>query len=83
MSRGVAVLVVVLASFLVFMGVLAVFAGIAPAFPTTEEAFLKIGGVEVKGVFLVIVGAIAVAAGYYLTRLARSRSSRASAGQPV
>jgi hypothetical protein len=83
MSRGFAVLVVVVASFLVFMGVLAMFAGIAPAFPTTEEAFLKIGGVEVEGVFLVIVGAIAVAAGYYLTRLAGNRSSSVSAGRPA
>lgn len=57
MSRALGVLVVLVAAFIVLIGVLSVFAGIAPAFPTTEEAFLKIGA-EIKGVLLVIVGAV-------------------------
>jgi hypothetical protein len=73
MSRGVGVLVIVVAAFLVLMGVLGVWAGIAAAFPTTEEGFLKIGGLEVSGVLLVIIGAVSIAAGYFLTRLAGSR----------
>lgn len=67
--KVVAVLVVLLAAFVVLMGVLGLFAGIAPLFPTTEEAYLKLG-VEIKGVFLVIVGAAFVAVGYLLTRFA-------------
>jgi hypothetical protein len=67
--KAVAVIVVLIAAFFVLMGVLGIFAGIAPLFPTTEEAYLKVG-VEIKGVFLVIVGAISVAIGYFLTRYA-------------
>lgn len=67
--KAVAVVVVLIAAFFVLMGVLGIFAGIAPLFPTTEEAYLKLG-VEIKGVFLVIVGAILLAIGYFLTRFA-------------
>ncbi|MGA9161160.1 MAG: hypothetical protein WB297_09910 [Actinomycetota bacterium] len=67
--KAVAVVVVLIAAFFVLMGVLGIFAGIAPLFPTTEEAYLKVG-VEIKGFLLVIVGAIFVAAGYFLTRFA-------------
>jgi hypothetical protein len=75
MSRGLAVLVVVIAAFVVLMGVLGVFAGIAPAFPTTEESYVKIGSMpELKNVVLVVVGAAFVAAGYFLTRLAGKMS---------
>ncbi|HEX9122296.1 MAG TPA: hypothetical protein VF984_02900 [Actinomycetota bacterium] len=60
-----------MAAFIVLMGVLAVFAGIAPAFPTTEESFFKIGAIpEVKGVVLAAVGAVLIAGGYFLTRFA-------------
>jgi hypothetical protein len=70
MSRGLSLLVVVIAAFVVLMGVLGVFAGIAPAIPTTEESpFFKFGP-EIKGAVLVVVGAVFVAAGYLLTRLA-------------
>ena len=67
--KVVAVVVVLIAAFFVLMGVLGIFAGIAPLFPTTEEAYLKVG-VEIEGVFLVIVGAVFVAVGYLLTRFA-------------
>lgn len=67
--KVVAVVVVLIAAFFVLMGVLGIFAGIAPLFPTTEEAYLKLG-VEIKGVFLVIAGAVFVALGYLLTRFA-------------
>jgi hypothetical protein len=67
--KALAIVVVLIAAFLVLIGVLGVFAGIAPLFPTTEEAYLKVG-IEIEGVFLVIVGVIFVAAGYFLTRFA-------------
>lgn len=70
MSRGLGVLAIVVAAFLVLMGVLGVWAGIAAAFPTTEEAFFKIGSLEISGVLLVIVGAVFIAAAYFLTRFA-------------
>jgi hypothetical protein len=54
------------------MGVLGVWAGIAAAFPTTEEAFFKIGSLEISGVLLFIVGAVLIAMGYFLTRFAGS-----------
>lgn len=66
MSRGLAFLVVLIAAFLVLMGALGVFAGIAAAFPTTEEEYFKIG-VELKGAVLVVVGAAVVAASFFLT----------------
>jgi uncharacterized membrane protein len=72
MPRALALLMVVVAAFIVLMGVLAIFAGIAPAFPTTEESFLKIGPTEVEGVVLAVVGAVLVAGGYFLTRFAGS-----------
>ena len=72
MARALALLMVVVAAFIVLMAVLAVFAGIAPALPTTEESFLKIGPTEVEGAVLTIVGAVLVAGGYFLTRLAGS-----------
>jgi hypothetical protein len=67
--KAVAVVVVLVAAFLVLVGFLGIFSGIAPLFPTTEEAYLEVG-VEIEGVFLVIVGAIFVAIGYFLTRFA-------------
>jgi predicted amino acid dehydrogenase len=69
MSRGLAFLVVLIAAFLVLMGALGLFAGIAAAFPTTEEEYFKIG-VELKGAVLAVVGAAVVAAGFFLTRYA-------------
>lgn len=74
MPRAIGVLIVFVAAFIILTGVFGLFAGIATAFPTTEEAFLKIGGVEVKGVFLAVLGAALVAAGYFLTRLAGNSS---------
>lgn len=71
MSRGLALLAVLIAAFLVLMGILGVFAGIATAFPTTEESFFKIGPMpELNGAVLSVVGVVFVAAGYFLTRLA-------------
>lgn len=69
MSRALAFLVVLIAAFLVLMGALGVFAGVAAVFPTTEEAFFKIG-VELKGAVLAVVSAAVVAAGFLLTRYA-------------
>src|SRR6266508_3831466 len=43
MSRGLAALAVIVAAFVIMMGILGVFAWIATAFPTTEDAFVKIG----------------------------------------
>jgi uncharacterized membrane protein len=71
MSRALALLAVVIAAFLILMGLLGVFAGIAPAFPTTEESFFKIASMpELKGAVLSLVGVVVVAAGYFLTRFA-------------
>ena len=71
MSRGLALLAVLIAAFVVLMGVLGIFAGIADAFPTTEESFVKFGFMpKLDGVVLAIVGAVVVAAGAFLTRLA-------------
>jgi len=73
MSKGLGLLVIVVAAFITLMGVFGVWAGIAEAFPTTEEAFFKIGSVEVSGVFLVILGAAFIVGGYFLVRFAGSR----------
>jgi hypothetical protein len=71
MSRGLALLAVLIAAFLVLMGLLGIFAGIATAFPTTEDSFFKIGPMpELKGAVLSLVGVVVVAVGYFLTRLA-------------
>jgi hypothetical protein len=71
MSRGLALLAVLVAAFLVLMGLLGVFAGVALAFPTTEESFFKLGPLpELKGAVLSLVGFVVLAAGYFLTRLA-------------
>jgi hypothetical protein len=72
MSRGLGLLVIVVAAFIIMMGVFGVWAGIAEAFPTTEEAFFKIGSVEISGVFLVILGAVSIVVGYFLVRFAGS-----------
>jgi hypothetical protein len=72
MSRGLGLLVIVVAAFIIMMGVFGVWAGIAEAFPTTEEAFFKIGSVEISGVFLVIVSAVSIVVGYFLVRFAGS-----------
>jgi hypothetical protein len=72
MSRGLGLLVIVVAAFIIMMGVFGVWAGIAEAFPTTEEAFLKLGSVEISGVFLVILGAASIVVGYFLLRFAGS-----------
>lgn len=72
MSKGLGVLLIIVAAFLVLMGVLGVWAGIAAAFATTEEAFFKIGSLEISGVLLFIVGAALIGAGYFLTRFAGS-----------
>jgi len=72
MSRGLGLLVIVVAAFIILMGVFGVWAGIAEAFPTTEEAFFKIGSVEISGVLLVILGAVSIVVGYFLVRFAGS-----------
>jgi hypothetical protein len=69
MSRALVFLMVLIAAFLVLVGALGVFAGIAAAFPTTEEEYFKIG-VELKGAVLAVVAAVVVAAGLFLTRYA-------------
>jgi hypothetical protein len=69
MSRGLALLTAFIAAFIVLVGILAIFAGIATAFPTTEESFFKIGP-EVTGAVLSIVGVVVLAAGLFLTRFA-------------
>jgi hypothetical protein len=75
MSRGLALLAVLIAAFFVLMGVLGVFAGIVTAFATTEESFFKIGPTpELHGAVLSVVGAVFVAAGYFLTRLSGTLS---------
>jgi hypothetical protein len=77
MSRGLALLLVLIAAFIVLMGVLGVFAGIATAFPTTEESFFKMGSMpELEGAVLAVVGAVFVVAGFFLTRLAGKISVR-------
>ena len=73
MSRALGFLVIVVAAFITLMGMLAVWAGIAKAFPTTEEAYFEIGSLEISGVFLVIVGAAFIVVGYFLVRFAASR----------
>jgi hypothetical protein len=71
MSRTLALLAVLIAAFLILMGLLGVFAGIATAFPTTEESFFKLGPIpEIKSVVLVLVSVVVVAAGYILMRFA-------------
>jgi hypothetical protein len=71
MARGLALIAVLIAAFVILMGILGIFAGIATAFPTTEEAFFKIGPMpELDGAVLAVVGAVVVAAGYFLTRWA-------------
>jgi len=72
MSRGLGLLVIVVAAFIIMMGVFGVWAGIAEAFPTTEEAFFKIGSVEISGVVLVLLGAVSIVVGYFLVRFAGS-----------
>lgn len=72
MSRGLGLVVIVVAAFIIMMGVFGVWAGIAEAFPTTEEAFFKIGSVEISGVFLVLLGAVSIVVGYFLVRFAGS-----------
>ncbi len=74
MSRAAALIAVFIAAFIVLIGILAVFAGIADAFPTTEESFFKFGP-EIKGVVLAVVGVVVVAAGLLLSRAA-SKFSR-------
>jgi hypothetical protein len=69
MLRGLAVVTVFVAAFIVLIGILALFAGIATAFPTTEEAFFKFGP-ELEGAVLAIVGVVIVAVGLFLTRVA-------------
>jgi hypothetical protein len=72
MSKGLGLLVIFVAAFIILMGVFGVWAGIAEAFPTTEEAFFKIGSVEISGVFLGILGAAVIVVGYFLVRFAGS-----------
>jgi hypothetical protein len=73
MSRPLAFAAVLVAAFFVLMGSLGLFAGIATAFPTTEEAFFKIGPMpELGGAILIVVGAVFLAAGYVLNRFAGS-----------
>ncbi len=76
MSRGLAALAVIVAAFVIMMGILGVFAWIATAFPTTEDAFVKIGPTpKLEGPVMGIVSVIFVAAGYFLVRFA-SKISR-------
>jgi hypothetical protein len=77
MSRGLAVLAVFIAAFIVLMGILGVFAGIATAFPTTEDSFVRIGA-ELKGAVLAVIGVVVVAVGLFLTRLAGRLSNPTS-----
>lgn len=75
MSRGLAVLGVFIAAFIVLMGLLGLFAGIATAFPTTEESFFKIGSMpEIKGAVLSVVSVVVIAVGLFFTRLAGNLS---------
>jgi hypothetical protein len=75
MNRGVAVFVVFLVAFILLIGVLGLFAAIATAFPTTEEAFFKLG-FEIKNVVLGIVSVVVIALSYVVTRLAGNLSVR-------
>jgi archaellum biogenesis protein FlaJ (TadC family) len=71
MSRTLALLAVLIAAFLILIGILGVFSGIATAFPTTEESFFKIGPMpELKSAVLTIFGVVVFALGVFLTRLA-------------
>jgi hypothetical protein len=72
MSKGLGLLVIVVAAFIILMGLFGVWAGIAEAIPTTEEAFFKLGSLKISGVFLVIVGAAVMVLGYFLIRLVAS-----------
>jgi hypothetical protein len=75
MSRPLAFVSVLVAAFFVLMGALGLFAGIASAFPTTEEAFFKIGPMpELSGAVLIVVGAVFLVAGYVLNRFAGKTS---------
>jgi hypothetical protein len=69
MSRAVALFVVFIAAFILLVGILGVFAGVATAFPTTEEAFFKFGP-ELKSAVLAVVSVVVVAVGLLLTRVA-------------
>jgi hypothetical protein len=73
MSKALGPLAIVVAASITLLGALGVWAGIAKAFPTTEEAFFKIGSLEISGVFLVILGAAFILGGYFLVRFAASR----------
>ncbi len=69
MARGLAVVVVFIAAFIVMMGILGIFAGIATGFGTTEESFFKYGP-ELEGAALSVVSAAVAAFGFFLTWLA-------------
>jgi len=69
MTRGLAVVTVFVAAFILLIGLLALFAGIATTFPTTEESFFKFGP-ELEGAALAVVGAAVVGLGVFLTWLA-------------
>jgi hypothetical protein len=74
MSKALGFLVIVVAAFITFMGVLSAWAGIAKTFPTTEEAFVKVGSLEISnGVYLVLLGAAFIVVAYFLVRFAASR----------
>jgi hypothetical protein len=75
MNRGLAVFVVFLAAFILLIGALGLFAAIATAFPTTEEAFFKLG-FEIKNVVLGVVSVVVIALAYVVTRLAENVSGR-------
>jgi hypothetical protein len=74
MSKALGFLVIVVAAFITVMGALSVWAGIAKTFPTTEDAFIKVGSLEISnGVYLVIIGAAFIGVAYFLVRFAASR----------
>jgi hypothetical protein len=74
MSKALGFLVIVVAAFITLMGVLSAWAGIAKTFPTTEEAYFKVGSLDISnGLFLVILGAAFIVVGYFLVRFAASR----------
>lgn len=73
MSKALGFLTIVVAAIVAVMGALGVWVGIAKAFPTTEDAFLKVGSLEISGVLLAILGAAFIVGAYFLVRFAASR----------
>ncbi|HZD22990.1 MAG TPA: hypothetical protein VE569_06260 [Acidimicrobiia bacterium] len=68
MPRAFGTVIVFVTAFVVFMGILGFFAGIALAFGTTEESFVNLG-FELDGALLSVVGAAVVAIALYFVRV--------------